>query len=68
MVMMGTTARLGSFKNPGRKEREAAEKALDMANISHLRNRNFQSISGGEQQLVLIARALAQETKNYHYG
>ncbi len=63
MVMMGTTARLGNFQNPGRREREAAENALDMINISHLRNRNFQSISGGEQQLVLIARALAQETK-----
>ncbi|MDD3167844.1 MAG: ABC transporter ATP-binding protein [Eubacteriales bacterium] len=63
MVMMGTTAHLGSFENPGKKERAAAESALDMMNISHLKSRNFCSISGGEQQMVLIARAIAQRTK-----
>lgn len=63
MVMMGTTAQLGSFENPGKKERSAAEAALEMMNIRHLKNRNFCSISGGEQQMVLIARAIAQQTK-----
>ena len=63
MVLMGTTIRLGRFENPGKQERAAAEAALDMMNIQHLKCRNFCSISGGEQQLVLIARAIAQQTK-----
>lgn len=63
MVIMGTTNRLRTFENPGRSHRIAAEEALDMINIRHLRNRDFCSISGGEQQLVLIARAIAQQTK-----
>lgn len=63
MVTMGTTIHLGRFENPGKKQRIAAEAALEMMNVRHLRNRNFSSISGGEQQLVLIARAIAQQTK-----
>jgi ABC-type cobalamin/Fe3+-siderophores transport systems, ATPase components len=63
MVMMGTTARLGSFENPGKAERKIAESALDQMDISYLKKRIFSEISGGEQQLVLIARAIAQQTK-----
>jgi len=63
MVMMGTTAGLGRFKNPGRSQRAAAEAALEMINIGHLRNRDYCRISGGEQQMVLIARAIAQQTR-----
>ena len=63
MVMMGTTTRLNQFGNPGKKERVLAETALEMMNIRHLKERNFSNISGGEQQLVLIARAIAQQTK-----
>jgi iron complex transport system ATP-binding protein len=63
MVLMGTTARLNRFENPGKQERKLAEASLDLVNIRHLRDRNFQGISGGEQQLVLIARALAQQTR-----
>lgn len=63
MVMMGTTAHLGRFENPGRSQRAAAEAALEMINIGHLRNRDYCRISGGEQQVVLIARAIAQQTK-----
>ena len=63
MVMMGTTAYLGRLENPGKKHRDIAESALEMMNIGHLKKRNFSQISGGEQQLVLIARAIAQQTK-----
>jgi iron complex transport system ATP-binding protein len=63
MVMMGTTTKLGQFATPGKKERAIAEAALEMMNIGYLKNRNFCSISGGEQQLVLIARAIAQGTR-----
>lgn len=63
MVIMGTTNRIRTFENPGRAHRAAALEALEMVNIGHLSNRNFCSISGGEQQMVLIARAIAQRTK-----
>ncbi len=63
MVMMGTTTHLGQFINPGKKERATADAALEMMNIKHLKSRNFSNISGGEQQMVLIARAIAQQTK-----
>ena len=40
---------------------EIAEKAIDVLNINYLRDRTYTQISGGERQLVLIARALAQQ-------
>jgi ABC-type cobalamin/Fe3+-siderophores transport system ATPase subunit len=40
-----------------------AEGVLEMLGISYLRNRIYTEISGGERQLVLIARALAQEPR-----
>ena len=48
MVMMGTTTNLSQFSNPGRKERAAAEAALEIMNIKHLKNRNFMQYQRGE--------------------
>ncbi len=63
MVLMGTTARLGSFASPGCAEEDKAEQALKRLGIIHLKDRSFLQISGGEQQLTLIARALVQEAR-----
>ena len=63
MVLMGTTAQTGRLGSPGPRQREAAESALEKLGISHLRNRGYGSISGGERQLTLIARAIAQQAK-----
>lgn len=63
MVVMGTTPTLPLFANPGKKEREKAIKALETLNILDLKDRIYSQLSGGEQQLVLIARAIAQEAK-----
>lgn len=63
MVLMGTTAQKGVFSSPGRKQEELVEHALEHLKISHLRNRSYGKISGGERQLVLIARAIAQQAK-----
>lgn len=46
---------------PGDKDRQKARDALDRVGIAHLRSRAFTELSGGEQQLVMIARVLAQE-------
>ena len=61
VVTMGRTAHLSFFSSPSRKDREIAEKALQTLEITHLKDRVYTQISGGERQLVLIARALAQQ-------
>jgi len=48
---------------PKRREMDAAHAALERMGVSHLSAKNFSHLSGGEQQLVLIARALAQQTR-----
>ncbi len=63
MVLMGTTAQTSMFETPKEAQRKQAEEALQILNISHLRDRNYLNISGGERQLTLIARAIAQQAK-----
>ena len=63
MVLMGTTAGLRGFRMPSQKESEITCQALKRLGILSLKDRDYQKISGGERQLVLIARALAQQTK-----
>lgn len=62
VVMMGRTAKLGPFDAPGRADREAVEAALTQLGIAELADKEYTRISGGQRQLVMIARALAQET------
>lgn len=62
MVLMGTHHQLSPFANPGPKEETIALDALEQVGIRSLANRDFQHLSGGEQQLVLIARALCQRS------
>lgn len=63
MVLMGTTAQLGRFSSPGKAQIAMAEAALERLGIGGLRDRGYGNISGGERQLVLIARAIAQQAK-----
>lgn len=62
IVLMGTTASLHSLHSPGREEKRRAEEAMERMGISELRQRCFHHLSGGERQLTVIARALAQQT------
>jgi iron complex transport system ATP-binding protein len=60
VVMMGRTAHMGRFAMPSREDEDAALEALASIGASFLQNEIYTEISGGERQLVLIARALAQ--------
>lgn len=61
VVVMGRVAHLGSFASPGEEDIHAAEEALDRLEMSYLANKIYTEISGGERQMVLVARALAQD-------
>ncbi|MDO4487511.1 MAG: ABC transporter ATP-binding protein [Eubacteriales bacterium] len=63
MVLMGSANQLSSFGSPGKRQEDEAYKALSMVKIAHLANRGFGQISGGEQQLTLMARAILQNAK-----
>lgn len=64
VVLMGRTAYLSSnLSVPNKKDEEIAYEALAMLNITYLQDKIYTQISGGERQLVLIARALAQKPK-----
>ena len=62
-VLMGRAPALSLFDKPGKKDIEKAREALRTLGISHLETRSVNAISGGERQLVLIARALSQEAR-----
>jgi len=62
VVTMGRTAHLSLFSAPSRNDELIALGALEKLGIAGLFERPYTEISGGERQLVLIARALAQET------
>lgn len=61
VVLMGRTAHGNLFSRPTAADRAMAAQALERFGIAHLRERPYTMISGGERQLVLLARALAQE-------
>lgn len=77
MVLMGTTVRGKPLSTPGKEQEALAAHALEHMGIGHLSQRAYTHLSGGERQLVLIARALAQQspvllmdepTANLDYG
>ncbi|MFT8395051.1 ABC transporter ATP-binding protein [Propionibacterium sp.] len=61
VVTMGRTAKLGPFSSPTKKDVELSRAALERLGVSFLAERTYTEISGGERQMVLIARALTQE-------
>ncbi len=77
MVIMGRNPYLSVMSTPSVRDEEIAREALTKTGILHLENSLFSEISGGERQLVIIARALAQQsnllvldepTANLDYG
>ncbi|WP_353243905.1 ABC transporter ATP-binding protein [Providencia sp.] len=61
IVMMGLTPHISLFSVPGDAEKNQALQQLERLNIPHLATRLYSTLSGGEKQLVLIARALIQK-------
>jgi len=53
------------FSSYCEKDKKIAKESLDFLNIIHLKNRLFNELSGGQKQLVLIARALSQGAKTF---
>ncbi len=77
VVLLGRVSNTGYFGSPSEMDYEIAEAAMADMGITHLRDTVYTDISGGERQLVMIARALAQEpqllvmdepTSNLDYG
>ena len=60
-VLLGRSSRLGPFASPGREDLRKAEEVMELLGISALADKKCSGISGGELQMVLIARALAAE-------
>lgn len=63
VVTMGRASHFSAFESPKAVDREAAFEALRRVNALHLANKKYTSLSGGQRQLVLIARAICQASK-----
>lgn len=62
VVLMGRASYISIYSRPSNEDISIAEDALSMVGMSDFRNRPYTMLSGGEGQLVLLARALAQKT------
>lgn len=61
VVLMARVVYHGAFSPPGRQDQAVVDEALERMNLSMLAGERYTELSGGERQLVLIARALAQQ-------
>lgn len=63
VVSTGRTAHIGRFSSPGKRDEAIVDQALEALHITDLADEIYTQISGGERQMVMIARALAQQPK-----
>ncbi len=62
ILLMGRTAYTRSFGSPGPKDMKIVDQTLSLFKLMHLKDRDYTQLSGGETQLVMIMRALVQDT------
>jgi iron complex transport system ATP-binding protein len=60
-VLVGRAPHLGLLESPGAKDMKIAEQSLETMGIYHLKDKSYTQISGGERQMVIFARVLAQQ-------
>lgn len=62
IVIMGRARDISTFSTPSDEDKSQAIKALNLLDIAHLSNLNFNSLSGGQKQLVLFAKTIASSS------
>ncbi|BEP28886.1 ABC transporter ATP-binding protein [Helicovermis profundi] len=63
IVLMGRNPYLNTFQNPSKEDYKICYRVMENLNLTHLSNYSFSKLSGGQRQMVLVARAIAQETE-----
>lgn len=63
IVLMGRAAFVPLWQTPSAHDRKLASEALALLGLNELSTRDFTSLSGGQRQLVLIARAITMESR-----
>ncbi|MGM0653495.1 MAG: ABC transporter ATP-binding protein, partial [Bacillota bacterium] len=61
IIMMGRFPYLRRFQKENQDDYEIVERAMEMTGVSHLKERSIPTLSGGEKQRVIMARAVAQQ-------
>lgn len=61
MILLGRSARIGMLHQPSQSDLTAVEKQMEQLGIGHLRGQACSTLSGGELQMVLMARALCNQ-------
>jgi iron complex transport system ATP-binding protein len=62
VVLMGRTPRLKGIFGISKADKKKASDALDLLGLTEIADRPYNQLSGGQRQMVLMARAIAQET------
>ena len=63
VVMMGRFGKIGLLRYPSKEDRKIVKDSMEVVGIRELANRAVGKLSGGQQQKVMIARAIAKEPK-----